>query len=246
VRSAGSQEDQSRMSGFYTRVDECNALLMEEWAGTDEGWKLVKSKRGVLVHLKHLEASPIKAGKARGLVPGSPALLLRILQSIDYYHEIDPMYAGGRVVEMIDERHEVIYAAYSTGVQLIVSPRDFIYLEGRRQMDDGTNMIACFSIERDDVPPVKGHVRGHIFESGWVISPVQPSPEDIKQAGLGKVSTNEWCEAMFLARVDVKGWIPTWLVNRLSAEMGEALHRLRKFIQEKGHTINLTHEHTDS
>jgi hypothetical protein len=76
-------------------------------------WKKVKEKRGITVHLRHeevphlpatfflpfllylfiylfiffLEAqgNPIKAGKARGLIPGSPKLLLRILQSLDYY-----------------------------------------------------------------------------------------------------------------------------------------------------------------
>jgi hypothetical protein len=45
--------------------------------------------------------------------------------------EIDPLYTGGRVVEKFaDGKHEIIYAAYSSGFNLVVSPRDFLYLEG--------------------------------------------------------------------------------------------------------------------
>lgn len=45
--------------------------------------------------------------------------------------EIDPLYSGGRVVEVFSDRqHEIIYASYSSGFNLIVSPRDFLYLEG--------------------------------------------------------------------------------------------------------------------
>ena len=45
--------------------------------------------------------------------------------------EIDPLYTGGRVVDKFaDGKHEIIYAAYSSGFNLVVSPRDFLYLEG--------------------------------------------------------------------------------------------------------------------
>ena len=39
-------------------------------------------------------------------------------------------------------------------------------LSGRRHMEDGTKVVACYSIERDDVPPIKGYVRAHIYHSG--------------------------------------------------------------------------------
>jgi hypothetical protein len=46
--------------------------------------------------------------------------------------EIDPLYTGGRVVSKFsDGKHEIIYASYSSGFNLVVSPRDFLYLEGR-------------------------------------------------------------------------------------------------------------------
>ncbi len=62
------------------------ARLQEEFEDKlHDLWKKVKEKRGVPVLLKHEEDNPIKAGKALGLMPGHPELLLKILQSLDYY-----------------------------------------------------------------------------------------------------------------------------------------------------------------
>lgn len=240
-RDDPSLSEEERLAPLLGKVEACVQKLLEDHKDvtSEHGhWKKVKEKRGITVHLSHEEGNPIKAGKARGLIPGSPKLLLRILQSLDYYPQIDPLYTGGRVVDQFSDRqHEIIYASYSSGFNLVVSPRDFLYLEGRRDFEGDTKVIACISIERDDVPHVKGHVRGHIFESGWVIAPCQPTEAEIKAAGLTGVESDSWCDCLFLAQVDIKGWIPTWLVNRLSGELGDALHRLRKFIKEKGHTV---------
>ena len=85
-------------------------------------------------------------------------------------------------------------------------------------------------------------MRGHIFESGWVIAPCQPTAvrllapsrgdrgaeqkwgfargtlsdacaaqAELKAAGLADVESDSWCDCLFLAQVDIKGWIPTWL-----------------------------------
>jgi hypothetical protein len=34
---------------------------------------------------------------------------------------------------------------------------------------------------------------------------------EIKAAGLADVESDSWCDCLFLAQVDIKGWIPTWL-----------------------------------
>jgi hypothetical protein len=74
--------------------------------------------------------------------------------------EIDPLYTGGRVVDQFaDGKHEIIYAAYSSGFNLVVSPRDFLYLEGSPLL-----------------PPNR-----HASESGWSLS-AQPADVTVLRA----------------------------------------------------------------
>jgi len=215
------------------RCEEIVALLLEH-TKDDESWTLVKHKKGVMVHIQHEEENPVKSARAKGIVPCSVPIVLRLLQSIDYYPEIDPLYQDGRVVEKLDERHELLYSSYSSGFDFLISPRDFFYVEGRRKFEDRTRVVACWSIERDDVPPVPGKVRAHIFYSGWVIRPCTPSEEEIEEAELTNVEAEDWCEATFVAQVDIKGWIPTWVVNKLSGTLANSIHQLRRFIAKKG------------
>jgi hypothetical protein len=207
-------------------------------AGEEFGWRQAKVKKGVYVHVKHEEGDPLTSAKARGIVPGTADLMLRLLQSLDYYPQIDPLYKDGYVYKKFpDGQHEIIYAPYSSGFDLIVSPRDFCYAEGRRDTPEGGKRIAAFSIDHEAIPPVKGHVRAWIYYSGWIINPCQPTEEQLIEAGLQDVKSEYWCETIFVAQVDIKGWIPLWLVNHMCVELGDAIHRLRKFLKDKSHLL---------
>lgn len=101
------------------------------------------------------------------------------------------------MLETLDANHDIIQAIYTLGVPLI-NDREFIYLENRKHLPDGTKIVVVFSIPRNDVPVPSGCVRGTIVASGFVISPLSKEP--------GK----ETCKCMYLVQVDPAGWIPVW------------------------------------
>ena len=160
------------------------------------------------------------------------------------------------MVESLDDDHDILYSAYSCGFFLL-SNRDFLYFEGnalflslsshkqhsgRRHHKDGSKVVACFSIERDDVPPVKGYVRAHICHSGWVVKPFEGD------------DGQEWCQATFCAQVDPKGectltvtlcanthhryslqlgWIPHKLVNFFSGELAKTIYNIQEYLEKE-------------
>ncbi|KAL6044384.1 hypothetical protein QOT17_004272 [Balamuthia mandrillaris] len=230
------------------------AKMQEHLSMGEEGWRRVRSDQGVVVSINSYDKEAVKSVKASGLFPSSPAVLLRTMSALDYYPKIDPLYAGGRVVAQYADHHEILYSIYAMG--MLFSPRDFVFLEGRRAYPDGSRILVTRSIEREDVPPVSGHIRGHIHHSGWFVEPCTkkpPTKEEIKEAkltsllseeeeaGAAEIDGTNWCRATFLAQVDVKGWIPAFVVNAVSGKVGDGLLRLRGFLKDNAKEIQRKH-----
>jgi len=215
---------------YKEKIEATTAAVLRE-AYNDEGWDLIKDHKGLKIQLRSEENNPIKSAKARSVIPFSPTELFDVLQGLDTYGEVDKLYVGGRVVEHIDETHEILYAIYSAGI-ILISNRDFLYLESRRHDEDGTKLIICFSVERDDVPEVEGNVRAHIFYSGWILKPYKPTPQERKKFKYGSESET-WCDCLFIGQIDVRGWVPAWIVNQMSKECGSILTNLRKYFQKR-------------
>ena len=57
-----------------------------------------------------------------------------------------------------------------------VSGRDMVILSGVRESADGTVAMLAFSIERDDAPATRSHVRALLHPSGHIIKPVSTDP----------------------------------------------------------------------
>jgi len=52
----------------------------------------------------------------------------------------------------------------------IISDRDFVYMEARTDNfpEEGDILISGYSVEREDVPPKAGIVRGHVYHTGTI------------------------------------------------------------------------------
>jgi len=214
------------MDEYAKEIEECVRLLTLD-AETNEGWDLISEKNDIKISIKNEESNPLKSGKAVGIVKRSVSDVFELLQGIDSYQEVDKLYESGRIVKTFDHNHEIIYALYGSGM-IFVAKRDFCYLEARKHLDNGGKLIACLSVNRpDECPEVDGVVRGHIFHSGWVLKPITPTPEEAKES-----NCDQWSHATFLAQVDLKGWIPTWVVNQLTKEIGMGVQNIRDYFKK--------------
>jgi len=211
---------------YQARIEEIIETMIRE-SKTDEGWEEISTNNDITVWTKNQEDNQTKSGRAKGRIKTSVLDVFSVLQGVEIYHEVDPLYQNGRVVREYDKNHVILHAVYSTGV-ILVSNRDFCYLEARRHYEDGTKILACFSIEDPECPEIEGNVRGHIFYSGWVLKPFNPPKEEIQKDG-----SSEWCDASFLGQIDLKGWIPTFVINQCTSEIGNSIENIRKYYERK-------------
>jgi len=55
-----------------------------------------------------------------------------------------------------------------------------------------------------------------------------PTQKDVEESG-----REMWSEAVFFAQVDLKGWLPIWLVNMMAGEVGGSIYNLRSYFERK-------------
>jgi len=122
------------------------------------------------------------------------------------------------------------------GVNLLltrVQPRDFCVMMGAFRLgrdhslqfvqhdpcsvidgDDGSTLIlAVFSIQLDQCPPVAGYIRGEIGCGGFVIEPVPDQP---------------WASRVtFIGQCDVKGSLPDWIKREIGIRQPMLISAIR-------------------
>jgi len=221
------------VSKLLVQFDEI-AKEVQDAAQSDEGWYIMRdgsSKyNGVRLSTKVKDDCPIKSGKASGLTKGLPTDILALLSGVEYYSQVDPLFVSGKTLQDIDADHEILYAHYRTGVPL-VSDRDFVYLEGRIHEENGRKVVAGLSVEHPAGGLVSGRVRAHVYHTGWSIVPVDaPTKEEKLAAGYSESEEGPWCYITFIACVDLKGWIPAWVINQMCGEISKSILSVRKFM----------------
>lgn len=210
------------------------AKEVKEASKSDEGWSLLRDGsakyQGIRLATKAKDDCPIKSGKASGLTKGLPKDILALLSGVEYYSQVDPLFVSGKTLQDVDHDHEILYAHYRTGVPL-VSDRDFVYMEGRIHESDGGKVVAGLSVEHPAGGLVSGRVRAHVYHTGWNIVPVEtPTKEEKLAAGYFEGDEGPWCYITFIACVDLKGWIPAWVINQMSGEISKSILSVRKFM----------------
>jgi len=155
------------------------------------------------------------------------------MKGIDTVKEWDPEKIYTHFIHRFDENSYIYYVNYDFGIPL-VAPRDFVLLEVRDILPDGTLCSCSVSVSdefADELAHKKhletGSVRGKVLVSGWVVKPL--SGGDTPS-----------CEASFLVQIDCKGLIPKFVVNRLS--MMKILQNVKAKVTKSGSTNNLTSE----
>jgi len=95
-------------------------------------------------------------------------------------------------------------------------------------MDDGTIYIPAFSVQRDDVPVKKDHVRIELDIGGWVLKPDPNNPNN-------SITT-------YLAYMDLGGRIPGYIMNMvvnkqpltiLNVSKALSTPKMKSFIEKK-------------
>ena len=122
-------------------------------------------------------------------------------------------------LEKVDEYNGHTWSTYSRYKSfMFVSGRDFYNLIHWRVEDSGTILFIGGSLESTTCPPKRGLVRGELVIGGWVLRPVN-----------GGNAT----EVSYVVNLDLKGKIPSIIVNQIVTKQPMQINIIRRFLDEK-------------
>ena len=203
----------------YFEVAEYNARKLVEAAegGEMEGWVLVGITKDVKVMKKPAGKNelPINSVKGIGIVKTPPRFIIRVLNNPTYTTILDDMLKESRVLQELSKSLHLVHLLYKAVWP--TAPREFSVLSILGELDDRTWISSGVSVDDPRIPAEKGYVRGHLDVGGYLIRSVPSNPE--------------LSEVTYVARVDLKGNIPAFAVNKISESQPLCVNRLRGLVE---------------
>lgn len=178
------------------------------------GQKLLTEKDGVTIVSKKVQGSEQALIKAWGSIPGPTHAVYRALCEVDERRQWDKNATDLRVVDHIDANTTINYSLLPGifGMQ----PRDFVDMRHMVVLPNGTHIIVFCETEHEACPLKDGVVRGTTIISGQHIKPIDQNS----------------CMLTAVTQVDIKGSIPSYLVNKVASRSPiEWFHALRVHLQ---------------
>eukprot|EP00026_Physarum_polycephalum_P013825 Phypoly_transcript_14271.p1 GENE.Phypoly_transcript_14271~~Phypoly_transcript_14271.p1 ORF type:complete len:242 (+),score=43.41 Phypoly_transcript_14271:183-908(+) len=200
-------EKERRIQEFLPQIEKLLKLA------DDPGWKQMKSKKGYEVFWMRTDESPVVSVKGEGIVNAKVEDIFHFMQAFENANSIDPMFMEGRIALHLGNNHAINYAAYK--MPPMITARDFVIHAYDAILENGVGVSVGKSIEVPELPHRHGFVRAAINNSGYVYKPL---PEDPSKSFV-----------QYVVNVDVKGWIPYWVVNMSAADQGANIKRLQDY-----------------
>jgi len=161
------------------------------------------------------EGIPYRSVMGRGSITcaGGLATFLPLINGVSNINKWDHKFQQGRELEKLSEQQSIYYAAYSSGVPMVIG-RDFTFLETREMFPDGSYVCVGVSVEHALAPSASGYVRGSMLPSGWILKPLKG---------------NEW-DVFYIAQINPMGWLPPSVVNAVCGDAALSIAALRKLL----------------
>ncbi|XP_077978573.1 uncharacterized protein LOC144434010 [Glandiceps talaboti] len=183
-------------------VDDFEHILqMEASEGADNGWEPAKKTAGAEVFKKKDKNSEINMVKSFLTLTGIP--LDKAVEFITKYDGERKKWDKDNVIEVLDEKSDFSIIYWIFKMPAACTDRDFVMASTTRADEDNKRHIILYKdCVHPDKPPNSTFIRGDTMVNGLIIRP------DDKDAESSKVT--------LIQQFNMKGWIPKFLLNRLT------------------------------
>ncbi len=165
------------------------------FAGNAFAWEKFDEENGITAYRKNVPGSPIVAFKGDADVNASVERILWVLTNNKYKTEWVNRLKTSYELERKTPHHAVIYQVFK--LPFPISNRDYVY-EGKVIRKGEQILVDLKSTTHRKAPKTEG-VRAHLKRCVYTLTPK------------GENKTHISVEV----HTDPKGWLPTWLVNRI-------------------------------
>jgi len=206
-------------------VDQLKAAfdtVMEAYEADEStpGWEIMGNKDNVIVYRKNDDISAYSSlMKGVTTIKDVPfPYLLHYAVTLDYKKEYDSMFEAGSDIEHFNDGVSKIANLIFQNMWPTTG-RDFVSLTGLRHLKDNMYGIAVKAVEHADCPPRKNKVRGEIVTGGFVFKLISENPHEI--------------EVTYIARAELKGSIPQYIIDKVAAQQPYSVGVLRKHVERR-------------
>ncbi len=187
-------------------------LLSASPAQAENEWELKKDSKGIQVHTREVEGSPILEYKARMVVDRPLAEVVALYEDEtrmpDWFHNC----TASRRVEDLGPDQKILY--FVIAMPWPVKDRDGVYLRARTT-DPATGAVEYrVTAEPERLPPVDGLVRMPMLKGLWRLTPLDANRTEV----------------YYQQHSDAGGHIPAMIVNQLAVSI--PFHTLKNFREQ--------------
>ena len=166
-------------------------------------WKEI-DRRGDFKLLTYNPGNGAELIRSEGYIEFSPKAVSEYLDRDNVQKQFDDNFEKERIVCQYHMGTKIVHVWFKAVWP--VQGRDFCLLVKRKELEDGSFVHTCFSVEHEDCPPENNYVRALIFHGGFVIKPVKDSPD------------RSFC--ISISHFDPWGNVPKSLVNYMTKSKG--------------------------
>jgi len=197
----------------------------------DPRWKFERETKGVEISRLIEEGDPIHKVKGRSIVRNcNVQQMLDALRKFPECYEIsDPMYMSGSIPVSLGENSKIYDCTFRMPGRPLVSDRNFVWVTLERLVDANSGISLAATLECNDIYPYPqlglNVVRGELKESGYYFKKVEGEENAV--------------ELIYVVQVDVKGWLPIWVINMAAGDQAMNVCRIREYfggLVHKGET----------
>ncbi|XP_065662101.1 uncharacterized protein LOC100208202 isoform X3 [Hydra vulgaris] len=228
VKINGIKEEQSLLEKINIQLTPYMNILQEGFNTmmkiynadeTTPGWRFTGAKDGVrMFRCDKDEISEAPTFKGTGVINVPLGYVIQYVSSLSFKSEYDKMFESGTVVEVFCDNLTKIFNLKYVRIWP-VSGRDFCSISIVRHLKDNIYGICVKAVEHPGCPAVSSHVRGNVLIGGFLLKVLSSDPPET--------------ELTYLARVELGGYIPQSVINKISAEQSMFPAVIRKHCEHR-------------
>jgi hypothetical protein len=187
--------------------------LCKQEVGTN-GWTATTEKHGVVVSTMTAQGSALCVSRGVAVVAAPAARVRELAMDAPRRMEWDTLMASCSVLRTVSP-NELVVSMISVA-KWPVAARDFVARIVVRDDATGGAVVVGKSTKALDAefPVTKGCVRGSVLNSGFLVEPLSAGS----------------CRVTYVVSLDLCGWVPTSIVNKVMQEEPLALIGFRKLL----------------
>jgi len=210
-----------QLKSDWAKISETLVEAAEGWESY--GWEFVCEENGITITRTSVPNSTVKCTKGVAVMKASPKRVFDLIRSIDRYKTWDTKIVQSDCIIELEGGLSLNYFEFAPWFP--VSARDVVFMQyaGKNPSSSSANSYVVYwhSAEDPETQKRKGVIRASMGTSGFVISPLQKNSL-----------------VTFILQFDLKGWIPSNVMNQVTAAFPLILDPISKVLELQNSEIS--------